>query len=814
MSIPCREYRTIHSGDSASRTASIRTTRKSRPHSDPISHNQALSPEYAVSETLAIQEPSESARIVPETIHSKRYASPIQSPQPSHRPRFDLLLISFLILFFELACIRWFAAYVPFLSFFTNIVLTAALVGMCVGCLAARRDRPWIRHLPWLWALATGLAFAVCVLVRVLDLFWIQVGNPADFDEVFFGAETKYRQNRPFVISAEMLGGVFFALITLMFVALGQVLGKTLNAVANRIQAYTLNITGSLIGIVAFSAISLLALPPGVWFLVFALGVAYFLRRAAASNPTRTTLLVVTTAVVALVGSFPAADRQFTWSPYYNIEYQPSRKAIFVNGLGHQEMYPLSESPVYSLPYWLARDAGAPPINDVLIIGAGSGNDVAHALAQGAQHIDAVEIDPVIAQLGQKHHPNRPYDDPRVTLHIDDGRAFLRKTKRKYDLIVYALVDSLTLHSAHSSIRLESYLFTQQAFADIHARLKEGGLFVAYNMFREGWVVARIHALMKNEFGSEPIVFTVPPKPQLSDTDHEPGFAILFAGNTEPLAAKFKQCGKFVLYNDAVGHENYGGFIPPDGQELRRSRQIVPASIKLSRDPLTPTDDWPFIYLKQHSIPTHNWIGLAVMAAIAFPILFFFAPAKSIRLNPHFLFLGAGFMLIETKNVTHMAVLFGSTWMVCSIVFFSILVMILLANLFVLAFKTRRLWPWYLCLFACLLLNHQVRLDAFLADDIALRALKSAVLLFSPIFFAGIIFATSFRDSPNPDLDFGANIAGVVIGGALEYLALVIGFGYLPLVALALYALSLVGLRRAPRIAPILPRAPVSLAAS
>src|SRR5690349_17989404 len=53
--------------------------------------------------------------------------------------RRDLFLVSFLILFLELICIRWFAATVVFLTFFTNIVLLAAFVGMSVGCLAARR---------------------------------------------------------------------------------------------------------------------------------------------------------------------------------------------------------------------------------------------------------------------------------------------------------------------------------------------------------------------------------------------------------------------------------------------------------------------------------------------------------------------------------------------------------------------------------------------------------------------------------------------------------------------------------------------------
>ena len=128
----------------------------------------------------------------------------------------------------------------------------------------------------------------------------------------------------------------------------------------------------------------------------------------------------------------------------------------------------------------------------VLIIGAGSGNDVSRALAWGADRVDAVEIDPVIHGLGNADHPDHPYDDPRVFVHLNDGRNFLRSTNKQYDLIIYALVDSLVLHSSYSNIRLESYLFTKQAFDDVKKRLKPGGVFVMYNYFRQGWIVSRL----------------------------------------------------------------------------------------------------------------------------------------------------------------------------------------------------------------------------------------------------------------------------------------------------------------------------------
>src|SRR5262249_43583123 len=152
----------------------------------------------------------------------------------------------------------------------------------------------------------------------------------------------------------------------------------------------------------------------------------------------------------------PAA--QTLWSPYYKIVYEPATRLIATNNIGHQVMVDIDESgPAYSLPHLLNRDSGGGPFADVLVIGAGSGNDVSAALRQGVQHVDAVEIDPAIRAIGRRYHPDQPYSDPRVTVHIDDGRSFVRRTEQKYDLVVYALVDSLVLHSGFSSIRLESF---------------------------------------------------------------------------------------------------------------------------------------------------------------------------------------------------------------------------------------------------------------------------------------------------------------------------------------------------------------------
>ena len=212
-------------------------------------------------------------------------------------------------------------------------------------------------------------------------------------------------------------------------------------------------------------------------------------------------------------------------------------------------------------------------------------------------------------------------------------------------------------------------------------------------------------------------------------------------------------------------------------------------------------------------IPTLSLRGMLIMGGLGLLLIFLFLPrrqkgvialtesgSKAARfgaLNVQLFFLGAGFMLIETKAVVTMALLFGSTWVVNSVVFLAVLVMILLANLWTLRLKPARLWPYYAGLLITLALNAIVPLDFFLGMSRTLQVLGSCVLVFSPVLFAAVIFAASFKRTTEPDRAFGINIAGAMAGGLAEYSSMLLGFQYLVLLAILFYAISVVGLRRA-----------------
>jgi spermidine synthase len=769
---------------------------------------------------------------------------------------FELVLVSLIILFLELACIRWFPAHVLYLTFFTNVVLLASFLGMSVGCLAAGRHRNYLTWTPIL--LVTSLAAAQAVEMSSSSFMrFVDVGNQVSPQQVYFGTEYHTQDLSRYAIPVEALCGFFFIIIALAFVGPGQELGRALKRWPNRVQAYTLNIVGSIAGIVIFFLCSWLELSSFWWFSLVVVGLAYFFflsprhllsSRQLGSGIGTAVLLILVVWLAAFITGDPAKrDRQAAqfWSPYYRIDFTETDLSLSVNLIHHQQMVSRNEKfPAYALPHLLNRDAGRPPFADVLIIGAGSGNDVSRALQWGAKHVDAVEIDPAIYRLGRIYHPDRPYDDSRVHIHLDDGRNFLRSTDRQYDLIVYALVDSLVLHSGYSNIRLESFLFTNQTFADVRRHLKPDGTFVIYNYFRQGWLAARLEKGLAQTFGSgNPLVLTLPYR-RLVESDRSTfgDFTIFFAGSTSALRSSFEKQPDYILRADQPpGPESPNGFqqatpaaaigsaniSEPPKQEHFGLATIIPPGDDLQ----TATDDWPFLYLRKPMIPTLSLRGMMIMAALSLLLIFIFLPkgrgvventvGAALRGRPYrpgpraategrpysvapdpllvriqLFFLGAGFMLVETKAVVTMALLFGSTWVVNSVVFFAVLVMILIANLLTLRFRPTNLWPHYAGLLVSLLLNCVVPLDFFLGKPWTVQVMGSCLLVFAPILFAAVIFATVFKRTLEPDHALGINIAGAIVGGLSEYSSMLLGFQYVAVVAIVFYAISAIGLRQ------------------
>jgi SAM-dependent methyltransferase len=711
------------------------------------------------------------------------------------RDAFRLFLVGFLVLFLELACIRWFAASVIFLQFFSNVTLIACFLGMSCGCMAARARRDWLAVFPLL-ALATVVA---ALAMRAVYDDWsglvIDVGHQASPQEVFFGTEYRHPDVATFVVPIELIVSVFFVLVALLFVGLGQALGRSFDAYPDRIAGYSLNIGGSLAGIIGFSALSMAQAPPAVWFLVVVVGTGYLLREAGTLTAPRIVALVLLPAIVTLPKLQAAMSQiDLRWSPYYAVYHDRANGMITVNNIGHQQMISFARAgSSYSLVHLLQERSGGAAFRDVLVIGAGSGNDLAHALRFGADRIDAVEIDPVIQSIGVQSHPDHPYQDRRVVPHLDDGRHFLRTTDRKYDLVVYALVDSLMLHSGYANIRLESYLFTQEAFADIKRVLKPGGVFVTYNFFRQGWIVDRVAAMCETAFRCKPIVLTLPFQETLRSSDPA-GFAMVIGGCNERIAGAFADHSRFELNDVPAKNLEVDGFTLDSAESAGGGfRPIAPAELVRDEGAASfATDDWPFLYLHGRLIPDLTVRSTLLLGGLGLLLVWLFLRKDTapLRLDGRMFFLGAAFMLLETRAVVQLALLFGSTWSVNSLVFAAVLVLILLANLYVFFAPPAALCWHYAVLLLLLGVGILVPTHVFLGGGIFWRYAVPCALALGPMFFAGVIFARSFRDAADPDQAFGANIAGSVVGGFSEAFSMLLGFRYLLLVAVAFYLLS------------------------
>jgi hypothetical protein len=215
----------------------------------------------------------------------------------------------------------------------------------------------------------------------------------------------------------------------------------------------------------------------------------------------------------------------------------------------------------------------------------------------------------------------------------------------------------------------------------------------------------------------------------------------------------------------------------------------------LGGEVVSATDDWPYLYLEGKRIPTLYVVVLIMLLIIvAASVKPFFGEFK--HLNVMFFSLGAAFLLVEVQSISKMALLFGTTWVVNSIVISGILAMILLSNLVAAKFVFPSLVPLFVLLALSLFLNVLFPFHALLPWPPAMRGAAATLVMCLPIFFAGLIFILTFARHEEPHAALASNLLGAVAGGFSESLSFIIGINYLGLVALMFYALSFLILLR------------------
>jgi hypothetical protein len=360
-----------------------------------------------------------------------------------------------------------------------------------------------------------------------------------------------------------------------------------------------------------------------------------------------------------------------------------------------------------------------------------------------------VEIDPLLVRLGNMH-PNHPYSSPRLTAHVDDGRAFLQDTSKHYNLILFALPDSLTALAGQSGIRLESYLLTEQSLEAVRAHLAPGGTFAMYNYYAP-FLESRYASTIEDAFGRTPCTEVGPPL----------GGRRLAVLTVHP-AGSVPNCASFW-----------------------HGARIAPA-----------TDDHPFPYLPGNDIPKqYLWMIAAIFAASLLLVRIGGGSFSRMRNYVDLAFMGAAFLLLETKNIVQFALLFGTTWLVNSLVFAGVLVAVYLAVETASHLRLPRPSVLYAALIASLALTWVVPQESLVGLPIVARFVAASALAFAPIYLANLIFSQRFSDVATSGDAFAANLLGAMVGGVLEYIALITGYRFLLIVIGVLYGLAFVSSR-------------------
>ena len=269
----------------------------------------------------------------------------------------QLLLASFLTLFAELAFIRWIAVEVRVFAYFKNLALLLCFVGFGLGCALSRRA------VRWLIAIESLLGLLLVIRLpfpnrNLLEGLSQSLGGSGDAELWATALTWNWTQ----FLTGAFVAGILFLLIVWVFIPLGQTVSKQMDRAPSPLSAYSWNLFGSLIGILAFLAVGRMMLPPWIWLGAVLIG---FSLLQIGSRDRLLTLVLVIPAVL-LLWNPSAPDHYSFWTPYQQIEYfryympdkEFGRGEIRVNHTGYQTVINLSSDFLTRHPDLGKRTAG------------------------------------------------------------------------------------------------------------------------------------------------------------------------------------------------------------------------------------------------------------------------------------------------------------------------------------------------------------------------------------------------------------------------------------------------------------------------
>lgn len=693
-----------------------------------------------------------------------------------------LALVSFLSLFLELLVIRLIGTEIRIFAYLGNLVLLVIFLGIGLGMNHKRN-------------VSVAISAVFFFLIATLTTTSYILRTPR-FDVKLFSGVSEllaplseayiWQQLATFSKTGAMFGvllsGVILLIIACSFFPLGNYLGRVLSAHPSPLRAYSVNVAASLFGMWVYQLFSVGQLPPLLGLVMAMVCLILLCEDRISKALVATSVMAIIALTLPKVSYQPYEGPVTFWSPYQKLTLSlikdtkplhPPGYYLEVNTVGYMGLLNLDkdhqatasaillktgkttveELPFldqYTLPYRFK-----PLPQDVLIIGAGAGNDAAGAIRSGVASVDAVEIDPTIIELGRLYHPEYPYNNPAIHVINDDGRAFMERSAKRYDLIVMGLADSHTLSSALTNLRLDHYLYTKESLSKARKLLKPDGILVLSFEAQRPWIGARLRQTLKEAFGQDPLVFEV----RSDGAFGWGGYFFVESRNPDYLSTVLSS------------NRDLSEFV-------QRHRQQFDSAV----NPLT--DDWPYLYLDKRRLPL-----LYILIASSLCIALFIVKRSVLRNTsvdtPMFLW-GAAFLLLEFHNISSSSLLFGLTWQTNAVNISAILLLILAAN-FTAARRGLSQKSAFVGLVATLVIQLIFPIHALNQLGGFPKIAAGGALLNLPFFFAAVIFAEWFSKTKDRAGALGSNLLGAAFGGLLEMFSFLTGMKSLLVLTILLY---------------------------
>lgn len=652
--------------------------------------------------------------------------SPKTRGLPSDNPFFTSLSIAWL----ALAALRFFPTEIPFFDRVPGLTAALVLLPLAFGCRlgTAQSKTAWYAALAVICTLLLSCGFNVGVypLLKTDGLSTSIAG----------------------IVAAFALASTSF-----LFFKLGQLLN--IQELSDRKRFLKRLSIGGLCGIVLFAVTASIVPGPGslLWALLFFPG-----------KPRLPTFV----AALLIAMWCQSTTWQFVFSPYKKFEVKQlsdRETMIYGDGLPYNFCVDIPDAERFqqfaqmahvqkeidtfryylgrlSMPLGLARRK----LDDVLILGAGTGNDVSFALKNGAQNIDAVELDTTLVKLAEAKHPDKPFHNQKVQLHTEDPRSFLRNTNKKYDLIEFCYFNPGRSDSAPYAIRQDNFLNTTECFNLALKRLKPGGvIFIGLSAQGDSIAAARLHASV--DATGEPA--------QVAYLQHD--------ADSDPLATKYFFFGlgpgiKLLTKSDL--------------EPLVTQFIHVTAFENIPSDEKGASDNCPFVRAENREMQ-NSWIFALAVTSMSVLMLFFKrSKNQPVYLPP--LCLGITLALANYLSFASLSLIAGFHWVTnCLLLVFNCLCFFACAQIRP-SLKAQFFWiPYLISAAACGLVA------GFAGEPLVLCASENLLIL-----TLAFCLDNAFERYDSPSLVVYFTLAGLAIGSVSAIVALYFGLSSLGIVGL------------------------------